>query len=261
MIDFLNLSEEKDKCRDCAKMAHSLHLIPYDFNPYVFYVGYPEYFIENVILIDAYGNEIVIYEDHNEQTIEYFSLSNIMYDDVNNVVLKVSMYHNDTLEYKRLYSDPLKISSKNSCKTTRVHFKCKDTDVMQSLSFPFWFWHEKRALELESYYQISTKSQVSYAKSNAKYKRYNTSLMNIDTLNKLNDALSLPYVYFNFKRVCLFEPIEIPDLTADEYFAETNIYVSEFKGIGDNELDSNVYLATENGDNLITENNNNIIIE
>lgn len=263
MIDFLNLSEDKNKCRDCLKIGHSLHLIPYEFNPYVFYTGYDEYFTEEVYILDSYGNEILIFLDYDENTRAYVSIGNIQFDDVNNVVLKFVLRHDDTYanDVKILYSDPLKISSKDSCKTTRVHFKCKDNDILLNASFPFWKWHDKRNVELETYYQISTKSQVSYTKSNVKYSKYQTDFMNIETINKLSDALSLPYVYFDYKRVSLVEPIEIPDLTADEYFAETSIFVTEYKGIDSDELDSSVYLIDEQGNNIVTENNDNIILE
>lgn len=239
-----------------------MQLLPYQYDPYVLYVGYENYFIEYVWVINIYGEETLIFTDENENTREYISLKYIQYNDLNDVVLKFEL-REDSLEQKvlTLYSDPLKISSKNACKTTRINFKCLETDVMQSIQVPIYYVQDKRSTELENYYNIGNKTSVSYATSNAKYKVYKSNFMSIDAINKLNDALILPFVYFNYKRVTLFEAIEIPDMQADERFGETIINVSEYNGIGNNDITPTFNLIAENNDNIITENNDNIILE
>lgn len=239
-----------------------MQLLPYQYDPYVLYVGYENYFIEYVWVINIYGEETLIFTDENESTKEYISLKNIQYNDLNDVALKFQL-REDSFEQKvlTLYSDPLKISNKNACKTTRINFKCLETDLMQSIQVPIYYVQDKRSTELENYYNIGNKTSISYATSNAKYQVYKSKFMSIDAINKLNDALILPFVYFNYKRVTLFEAIEIPDMQADERFGETIINVSEYKGIGNNDITPVYNLVAENNDNIITENNDNIILE
>lgn len=261
MIDFLNLSENKSNC-ECLKLGYSMQLLPNQYDPYVLYFGYPFYYLESIYILNIYGERILLYEDFSGDTKEYVSLASITYDDLNSVVLEFNLTTIfQPADNLKLYSDPLLISSKNACKTTRINFKCLETDVMQSIQVPIYYVQDKRSTELENYYNIGNKTSVSYATSNAKYKVYKSKFMSIDAINKLNDALILPFVYFNYKRVTLFEAIEVPDVQADERFGETIINVSEYKGIGNNDITPVFNLVAENNDNLITENNDNIILE
>lgn len=262
MIDFLNLSENKSNC-ECLKLGYSMQLLPNQFDPYVFYIGEQgDYiYIDEINIIDSYGNKYNVTTISGDQEHEnYISLKNIQFNDNNKVVLQLVL-RNGIDSIKVLYSDPLLISSKNACKTTRINFKCLETDVMQSIQVPIYYVQDKRSTELENYYNIGNKTSISYATSNAKYQVYKSKFMSIDAINKLNDALILPFVYFNYKRVTLFEAIEIPDMQADERFGETIINVSEYKGIGNNDITPIYNLVAENNDNIITENNDNIILE
>lgn len=261
MIDFLNLKQNNNSC-ECLKLGYSMQLLPYQYDPYVLYIGEQgEYtFLISVELINIYGDVILLPNQTGEHD-NYISLKNIQYNDNNPIVLKITLAHGSTLEEKILYSDPLKISNKNACKTTRINFKCLETDVMQSIQVPIYYVQDKRSTELENYYNIGNKTSVSYATSNAKYKVYKSNFMSIDAINKLNDALILPFVYFNYKRVTLFEAIEVPDMQADERFGETIINVSEYNGIGNNDITPVYNLIAENKDNLIAENNDNLIGE
>lgn len=255
MIDFLNLTENNNSC-ECLKLGHSLQLLPYKYDPYVFYTDGLG-FITNIEIIDVYGNYTNLPFEWLGSG--YFSIKNIQFNDSNSIILKI--IKNVFGVSKTFYSDRLLISNKNACKTTRINFKCLETDVMQSIQVPIYYVQDKRATELENYYNIGNKTSVSYATSNAKYKVYKSNFMSIDAINKLNDALILPFVYFNYKRVTLFEAIEIPDVQADERFGETIINVSEYNGIGNNDITPVYNLVAENNDNIITENNDNIILE
>lgn len=262
MIDFLNLSENKSNC-ECLKLGYSMQLLPYQYDPYLLYIGEQgEYtFLISIELINIYG-EVVLLSNQSGEHDNYISLKNIQYNDSNPIVLKITLAHQSTLEEKVLYSDYLLISNKNACKTTRINFKCLETDVMQSIQVPIYYVQDKRATELENYYNIGNKTSVSYATSNAKYKVYKSNFISIDAINKLNDALILPFVYFNYKRVTLFEAIEIPDMQADERFGETIINVSEYNGIGNNDITPTLYIGTElNNDYIATEDNNYTILE
>lgn len=264
MIDFLNLKQNNSSC-ECLKLGHSMQLLPNQVDPYVLYFGYPFYYLESIYIINIYGERIVLYEDYSGGTIEYVSLAGFTYDDLNSIVLEFNLVNSLTppeqpLETLKLYSDPLKISSYKPCRTTRVNFKCNDTDVMQSIQFPFYYVQDKRSTELESAYQISTKNTMTYATSNSKYSVYKTQFMSINSINKLNDALTSPWVYFNKKRMNLFEAIEIPDVQADERFGETTILMSKYIGINDEDLTDEIFvLGSRSEDDIIQDGNKNII--
>lgn len=240
-----------------------MQLLPYQYDPYVFYIGEDlEYeFLASIDIINIYEEVINILNEPGSFEHEgYISLKNLQYNDENSIILRITL-KNGSNDLKILYSDPLLISNKNACKTTRINFKCLETDVMQSIQVPIYYVQDKRSTELENYYNIGNKTSISYATSNAKYQVYKSKFMSIDAINKLNDALILPFVYFNYKRVTLFEAIEIPDMQADERFGETIINVSEYKGIGNNDITPVYNMIAENNDNMISENENNMILE
>lgn len=241
-----------------------MQLLPYQYDPYVLYIGEDlDYeFLASIDIINIYEEVInIINESGSFEHEGYISLKNLQYNDENSIILRITL-KNGSNDLKTFYSDPLLISNKNACKTTRINFKCLDTDVMQSIQVPIYYVQDKRSTELENYYNIGNKTSVSYATSNAKYKVYKSNFMSIDAINKLNDALILPFVYFNYKRVTLFEAIEVPDMQADERFGETIINVSEYNGIGNNDITPILYIGTEfNNDYIVTEDNNFTILE
>lgn len=264
MIDFLDFKEKRVEC-ECKFKGKTIQLLPNNPVPYVFYIGgFGDYkYIIKVSIVDFYGNEINIQSNripklHNG----YLTLSNIPFDDYNDVVIKIVLSNSGLIGglSKSFYSIPIKISSYDACKTTRVNFKCLKDDVMQSISFPFWFWQNKRDVEIENYYQISTNTNVSSTVKNSKYKRYQTSMMDIEVLNKLSDVMQLRWVYFDFIRVNQYEPMDIPNLQADESFAECEILVNEYKGLDDSSIEPILYVASEQNTILETEINNNPII-
>lgn len=264
MIDFLEFKENRTEC-SCKKTANSIQLLPNNPIPYVFYIGdFGDYNrIKDISIIDI-ENKSTIIKTNRIPVVNngYLSLESIPVDDANDVVIRIGLTNQIIGEaIKYVYSIPIKISSKNACKTTRVNFKCLKTDVMQSISFPFWFWQNKRDVEIENYYQISTKTNISSTTKNAKYKRYQSSLMDVEVVNKLSDVLQLRWVYFDFKRVNQYEVIDIPELQADENFVEVNILVNEYKGIDDSSIEPTLYVASEQDVILETEINNPIITE
>lgn len=252
MIDFLKLNKENKSCGCAVKSAHSIQLLPSQFVPYVFWIGEYDDNIDDIYIIDSYGNETRI--DNFEYINEYVILTNIQFDDVNDVVL------NFVFSGLNYYSIPLKISSYNACKTTRVNFGC-DKDNLQSISFPFWFKQNNRSTELTTAYDIATKSTVSYSTANAKFMTYQTAFMSVDTLCDLNDALLKTYVYFDWERVSLFEAIEIEETEADANFIETKIKVNKYKGLDADNIKPSFNIVSESNNNVITQNNNQIIKE
>src|SRR5690554_1933193 len=100
MIDFLNLSEIK-RSWECLKLGYSMQLLPYQYDPYVFFTDGLGY-ISDIKIIDIYGNETNLpFEWLNDG---YFSIKNIQFNDANIIILKITK---DVFgDIKTLYSDP-----------------------------------------------------------------------------------------------------------------------------------------------------------
>lgn len=259
MIDFLNLKENINECGLCKKQAHSLHLLPYSFYPYVFEIGYSDYYIEKVYVLDSYGERKLIFEDYNELTSEFISLRNIKFDDINLVRLEFTLINKVSSVTKTLYSDKLLISNHNACNSKRISFKCAESDTLQTIGFNLRYLQSSRNVDLSAYYQISKKQTVTYSNANSKFDIYTTGFVNIDSIAKLSDAMQLPFVYLDYKRVNLFEAIEIPEVEGDAYFGETKVMITTL--VNGDDITPSLNIVSQSNEQVITETNINIITE
>src|SRR5690625_3344087 len=93
MIDFLNLSENKSNC-ECLKLGHSMQLLPNQYDPYVLYIGEQGIYgdLISIELINIYG-EVVLLSNQLKIHNGHISLKNIQYNDLNPVVLKITLAH------------------------------------------------------------------------------------------------------------------------------------------------------------------------
>lgn len=256
MIDFLNLKENINECGLCRKQAHSLHLIPYSFYPYVFEIGYENHFADEIIILDSYGNEKSIPIIKNAG---FITLKNIDFNDVNLVRIKIELENVHTSEIKTLYSDEILISKHNKCNSKRISFKCAESDTLQTIGFNLRYLQPSRNVDLSAYYQISKKQTVTYSNANSKYDVYTTGFVNIDSIAKLSDAMQLPFVYLDYKRVNLFEAIEIPEVEGDAYFGETKVMITTL--VNGDDITPQLNIVSQDNKKVLTETNINIIAE
>lgn len=216
--------------------GNGVQLLPNNNQPYI--IELPKDSIYDVYIVDIYGNEKLI--TTTEVFSKFLTLKNIDFDDANYCYLKV-VDKNILSIIKFYYSEPIKISSYQSNLTTRIDYKCKESDVLLSSQICIYERNSKRSIELDTYYEVSKKRQVSYVKSSAKYYRYLLNTLNIDVYDRLLELFSGNYVYFDFVRVNLFDAVEFPDPEGDAYFIEGEINITK----KDENIKPNYHLVTE----------------
>lgn len=146
----------------------------------------------------------------------YWSLQNINQDfGWQLVYLKITQILGETF-----YTQPFRLTSIESEKTTQINYKFKENDVIQSLGFNLWYDDEDLLQELTTYYEESTKSWVSASMEQGYIETWKTELMHKSVLLKLKEIMGLPYVYINGIRASLKEASETPKKVAQENFAE-----------------------------------------
>lgn len=118
------------------------------------------------------------------------------------------------------YTQPFRLTSIESEKTTQINYKFKESDEIQSLGFNLWYDDEDLLQELTTYYEESTKSWVSASMEQGYIEMWKTELMHKSVLLKLKEIMGLPFVYANGVRVSLKEASETPKKVAQENFAE-----------------------------------------
>lgn len=183
--------------------------------------------------------------------------------DVSYLEIKTELDSNDFI-YLRIknidtyyYSEVIKISSDDKHLTSRVDYKCDESDVLLSTQLCLFEHHQKRAVELDTYYQVSTKTQVSDVKSNAKYFKYLFNFTDIDVINRFSDLFQNRFVYVNYDQVNLFETIDAEDPSLFNNGVDCAVMLSK---LGVN-IEPYYLLESEEGILLETENNKLIEIE
>jgi len=116
------------------------------------------------------------------------------------------------------YSQPFKITAEGSEKTCQINYKYNRTDELQSIGFQAWFDEPDLLQELESYYEISTKSWVTASLEDGEIEYWRTEKMPKSGLIQLKRILGLPYVYINSVRASLKETPELPRKVSQENF-------------------------------------------
>ena len=152
----------------------------------------------------------------------YWSLQNISQDfGWQLIYLQITQVLGETF-----YTQPFRLTSIESEKTTQINYKFKENDVIQSLGFNLWYDDEDLLQELTTYYEESTKSWVSASMEQGYIETWKTELMHKSVLLKLKEIMGLPYVYINGVRASLKEANETPKKVSQENFSEITFTVN-----------------------------------
>lgn len=166
--------------------------------------------------VDSFTNS----ENGNPQL--YWSLTNVTIDfGVDMIYLRIEQALGETF-----YSQPFLLTDLRKDYTTQFHYKERIGDVMQSIGMKTWFRQEKEETELSTYFELSTQLTVTEAIKVNETEIYYTEQMSIDQLKKLAMILRSPHLYIDGYRAYLYKAVEIPDLKANENFAQINFQVS-----------------------------------
>ncbi len=170
----------------------------------------------------------------------YWSLTNVPIDfGVDMIYLRIEQALGETF-----YSQPFLLTDLRKDYTTQFHYKERKGDVLQSIGIKSWFRQQKEETELSTYFELSTQLTVTEAIKVNETEIYFTEIMSIDHLKKLAMILRSPYLYIDGYRSYLYKTVDIPDLKANENFAQMSFQVS----IDENIIAEEVETALSKGD-------------
>lgn len=163
-----------------------------------------------------------IFEDDNGQAQFDWSVTNIPFDfGYNLVYLRAEQSIGETF-----YSNPFQLTNKDYEKTTRIDYKQKEDDTMQSIQLKMWFWQPLKNQELTTYYETSTKNTVSVLIKSQNYERWLTDAVSNDLLIKISEVFEKKYCYVDLSRCNLFEAIEPKEHSNQQNFESNEIKIA-----------------------------------
>lgn len=180
---------------------------------------------EKTDITDSFFVEALYNSDNGDNQI-IWSLQNINFDGSNDLIyLEVNQAVGQTY-----YSNPFLITDFDSEKTELFHYRNNKYEWMQSIQVRTWFRQSNQLKELTQYYEISTRNTVTQAIKQNYLNMYESELIDIDTLIKISNLLTAPYLYVNLVRSYIFESVEIPKLANRENFGKITFNISPNKG-------------------------------
>ena len=175
----------------------------------------------NVVETDVTDYFVIenVFTDNNGDNQFVWSLTNVPFDFGYNLIsLKVTQTIGETF-----YSNWFMITDYKSNETIRVDYRSYNQDVMQSVQLPMAFKQEFNPIEIETYYETTTKHTVINTVKQQSYESWLTKIISNDLLLKIIKVFTYKYTYVNLLRCNLFEAIEQKEYTADENFNENVI--------------------------------------
>ena len=169
-------------------------------------------------LTDYFVLENVFTDDNGDNQFTW-SLTNVPFDFGYDLVsLKITQLIGETF-----YSNWFQLTDYDSDKYIRVDYRSYNQDVMQSIELPIAFKQEFNPVEIETYYETSTKNTVINTIKSQTYENWLSKIISNDLLLRVIRVFTYKYTYVNLLRCNLFEAIEQKEYTAEENFNETII--------------------------------------
>lgn len=160
-----------------------------------------------------------IFTDVNGDNQIVWSLKNVPFDfGYEFVYLKVVQNIGETF-----YSNKFMLTDYESEKTSRLDYGSFDSDYKQSTQLLIAFKQAFNPVEIETYYEVSTRNTVINTVKSQKYENWLTGVISNDLLLKLIEVFTYKFTYINLLRCNLFEAIEQKEIEAEENFDQNII--------------------------------------
>lgn len=211
-----------------------IHLLPNNSLPYIQVTnvkGGIELEDWTCLVVTQCGNETditnyfkveSIFTDYNGDNQFVWSIKNVPYDFGYDLVhLKVIQTIGETF-----YSNWFMFTDYESEQTCRIDYKNYNSDYMQSIQLPIAFKQEFSPIEIETYYETSTKRTVINTVKEQHYESWLTQTISNDLLLKIIKVFTYKFTYVNLLRCNLFEAIEQKEYEAAENFAQNTIKIT-----------------------------------
>lgn len=163
-----------------------------------------------------------IFADDNGYNQFTWSLTDVPFDFGYELVhLKAVQTLGDTF-----YSNYFMLTDYKSDKTCRIDYKSYNMETMQSIQLTISFKQALMPIEIETYYETSTKNTVINTVKQQSYENWFTSIISNDLLIKIIKLFTYKYTYIDLFRCNLFESIEQKEFTARENFNQNLIKIT-----------------------------------
>ena len=224
---------------DKAINMNGVQLLPNNTYPYVQVSNNP-----NGVEVEDWEVHLISLFDNSETDITaYFNVDDVVFDNdgQNQIVwslLNIPFDFNADFVYMRIdqlgqtyYSNPFKLTALDSEYTTRFDYRDDTDSPMQSVQLTTFYREKNIEQDLESYHQINTGITVTATTKTRQFEKWKSRNMSKDNLVNFATMFSYnTFVYANLKRVNLFRPIEIPELTALENWSVIDFFITKIGG-------------------------------
>ena len=164
-----------------------------------------------------------IFTDINSDNQFVWSLTNVPHDFGQKMLyLKVVQLAAETF-----YSNMFQLTDENSDRVVRLDYKSYDSDYMQGIGLRMFYWQELKNLEIDTYYETSTKNTVINVVKSQKYQKWLTDRVISNSLfMKITDAFECKYTYLDLIRCNLFEAPEIKEHSGTQNYGQNVLKIA-----------------------------------
>lgn len=243
---FIKIFETKDEALrfksspyDQQFVLNGIQLLPNNPYPYVQVSNNPN----GVEVEDWSVLAITVCDEVETDITEYFNVDDVIFDDngQNQIVWSLKNvpfdFGNDFIYLKidqlgqKYYSSPFKLTNNDSEYTTRFDYRDDEDSPMQSVQLTVFYREDSVAQELESYHEIETGITVTATVKTSYFEKWKSRNMPKSLLVNFVSMFSLnTFVYADLERINLYQPIEIPELTALENWVTIDFMISKIGG-------------------------------
>lgn len=151
----------------------------------------------------------------------YWGIKNIPYDFGTELAyLEITQVLGETF-----YSTPFVLTEEDKEWTSVFHYKDRKKDEYQCIGFKTWFREEDYKEEREQYYELSSQNTITHAIKQHDLQIYCTENFAKSQIIQLAKLLGSSYLYIEYVRAYLYEPMDIPRLALQENYTKKINYI------------------------------------
>jgi len=121
------------------------------------------------------------------------------------------------------YTSPFMLTNDGGEFTSRIDYREKSTDSMQSVQVNMYYFDFDISKEYTQYWEVSTKNTQTNTIKSQRFEIFRTEVIDKLILAKIIESFDYRFTYLNLIRASIFEPVEIPRIEAKENFVQSDI--------------------------------------
>lgn len=172
--------------------------------------------------VSEYFDVVSVFQDPDTGLPQlYWSLTNMPDFGYRLIYLRIQQGAN-TFYYTSLFCCTAQFSEY----TSRLDYRDKSTDPMQSVGFQLYYKEPSDIMEQEVYDTVLNDRRVPQATKFIEFDYYQTRPVDINLFRLLKKVFTFRYKYLNYEAATLMTPFETPRRQADENFAEQELQLA-----------------------------------